>query len=294
MANNGHSPVKPYRTIIDTNDGGQYVNRLMVGTPTTGLIRMEWAAARYGQIIPMNWSYVQIIQFTYTPAYVPLGYMVADAQNIIVKEAIEKEMEWLLFVEHDVILPPDCFIRLNHYIQKAEIPVISGLYFTRSQPSDPLVFRGRGTGIYSDWTLGDLVWVDGVPTGILLVHCSILREMWNESESYQIGNQMVRRVFESPMDLWGDPEHTYSAVGTSDLNWCSKVIKGDYFKKSGWEEYQGREYPFLIDTNIFCQHINPDGERFPKPWELDEYKIKADDIGIAVNDGVGIKDKVGG
>ena len=258
-----NSPVEDYQTIVD-DSGGTWTNRLLIGTATTGLVRMEWVAARYGQIIPMNWSFVQVQQFI--NAYIPLRYQVADAQNLIVKEAIEKQFEWLLLIEHDVMLPPDAFIRFNRYILDETTPVVSGLYFTRSRPSDPLVFRGRGTSVHLKWKMGDKVWVDGVPTGCLLIHCGILREMWKDAEEYELQGQTTRRVFISPTDLWYDPEDArqlYTAVGTSDLNWCTRVIEGNYLKRAGWGKYARRKYPFLIDTNIFCRHINPDGEQFP-------------------------------
>lgn len=257
------SPVREYQTIIDDN-GGPYVNRLMIGTATTGLVRIEWVRARYGQIIPMNWSYMEVQQ--YLNSYIPLRYQVADAQNLIVKEALEKNFEWLLLIEHDVVLPFDALLRFNRYILQEDTPIVSGLYFTRSRPSEPLVFRGRGTSYYAKWKMGDLVWCDGVPTGCLLIHCGILREMWKDCEEYQLGGQVTRRVFITPTDLWFDPEDArqlYTAIGTSDLNWCYRVMEGNYFKKAGWNEYQKKKYPFLIDTNIFCRHINPDGEQFP-------------------------------
>lgn len=260
---NDNSPVREYRTVVD-DSGGSYVNRLLIGTATTGLVRMEWVAARYGQIIPMNWSFVMVSQFI--NSYIPLRYQVADAQNLIVREVIEKDFEWLLLIEHDIILPPDAFIRFNRYILQEDTPIVSGLYFTRSRPAEPLVFRGLGTSYYTKWKLGDLIWCDGVPTGCLLIHAGILREMWKDADEYKILDQKTRRVFQSPMDLWYDPEDArqlYTAVGTSDLNWCKRVIDGKYLKKAGWNDYAKKKYPFLIDTNIFCRHINPDGEQFP-------------------------------
>lgn len=260
---NGGSPVREYQTKVDTN-GQNYVNRLLVGTPVTGLVRVEWVSARYGQIIPMNWSYIYLNQFI--NSYMPLRYQVADAQNLIVKAAIEQDMEWLFLLEHDVVLPPDAFMRLNHYILEEKAPVVSGLYFVRGRPSYPLVFRGRGNSVYTRWKLGDKVWVDGVPTGCLLIHMGIIREMWQDSEEYTVGNQVTRRVFNTPRDLWFDPEDDSRIVasgGTSDLAWCTRVMEGGYFKKAGWGKYNRKKYPFLIDTEIFCRHINPDGEMFP-------------------------------
>ena len=124
-------------------------------------------------------------------SYSPLRYQVADAQNLIVREVVQRDFEWLLLIEHDTCLPPDGFIRFNEYIRNADTPVVSGLYYTKTRPSEPLVFRGRGTSFYDDWKLGDRVWCDGVPTGCLLIHAGILRAMWAESEEYQVGNQTL-------------------------------------------------------------------------------------------------------
>lgn len=252
-----------YRTVVQDSGDPGYVNRLLVATPTTGSVRIEWVNARYGQIIPTNWSTVTMIQFM--NSYFPLRYQVADAQNLIVKEAIEKDFEWLFLLEHDVIIPPDCFIRLNDYIREKRIPVVSGLYYTRSRPAEPLIYRGRGSSYYTDWKQGDKVWVDGVPTGCLLVHCGILRAMWADSEEYMLNNTKVRRVFDTPRALWVDPETgTFNTTsGTSDLDWCSRVIAGNYFAKAGYEEYANNRWPFLVDTNLRCSHINPNGEQFP-------------------------------
>jgi hypothetical protein len=52
--------------------------------------------------------------------------------------------------------------------------------------------------------------------------------------------------------------------GTSDLEWCKRVVDGEYFTKAGWDKYQEMEFPFLCDTNIFCTHIDTmSGEMFP-------------------------------
>lgn len=270
------SPVRPYQIMVDENTNGAFVNRLLIGTATTGLIRMDWAQARFGQIIPMNWSNIVVTRWfgPWTPTVVPLGYMVADAQNLIVKSAIDNDMEWLLLHEHDVILPLDCFIKLNQYIRKADVPVVSGLYFSRSEPSDPLIFRGRGTGVYTDFKIGDEVWADGVPTGMLLIHMGIIREMWKDSEEYQVGNEFTRRVFESPVEAWNNPSETnyWTRTGTSDLNWCTRVMDEGYFAKAGWHEYQDKEYPFLVDTSLFCLHQDiGTGVKYPPEHTIQRY-----------------------
>ena len=270
------NPLRPYRVIVQDSGDPGYTNALLVGTACTGLVRVEWVAARYGQLVPLNWSLAGHMQVMAGGVldYMPLRYQVADAQNLIVAEAIRLDMEWLFLLEHDVVLPPGAFFRLNHWMNETPAPVVSGLYFSRAYPSEPMVFRGRGTGVFTDWRLGDAVAVDGVPTGCLLVHMGLIRTMWEDSAPYTVRGLQTRRVFETPRTSWSDPETglTNMAVGTSDLEWCRRVIEGDYLRKSGWTDYAGREYPFIVDTGLFCRHINPDGTQYPDKQSVAQFE----------------------
>lgn len=261
--------ILPENNIILENKG-PWMNRILIGTPSSGLVRMEWVLARFGQVIPTNWSATDAIQWIST--FAPMKYLVADAQNLIVRTLIEKDFEWLLLIESDNLLPPDAFIRINRYMLDGKIPIVSGLYFTKSDPPEPLLYRGRGNSYYQDWKMGDKVWVDGVPTGTLLIHNSILKAMWKESPEYIINGQITRRVFQTPEKVWQDPESGgyHLVVGTSDLAWCERVMKEEFFRKAGWPKYQKMKYPFLIDTNIFIKHIDESGRQFPikDPKEL--------------------------
>jgi len=224
---------------------------------------MEWVLGRYGQITPCNWSLVQTLQYIHT--YAPMGYMVADAQNVIVNEAVIGNYEWLLLIEDDTIPPIDAFVRINEYMRNGDIPVVSGLYFTKSSPPEPLVYRGRGNSYYSGWKMGDKVWADGIPTGFFLCNMKVMRLMWEESPEYKAGEVTARRVFEQPAEVWYDPEQLCmkTVTGTSDLRWCDRVIREDVLRRAGWAKIGRRKYPFLIDTNLFCKHISPDGIMYP-------------------------------
>lgn len=258
------SSTKTAETTIKDSGSPTYVQRLLVATPTTGLVRMEWVAARYNQIIPTNWSKTDMIQ--YMSSYVPLRYTVADAQNLAVKAALEGKFEWLLFIEHDTMPPIDALQRFTDYMDKGDVPIVSGLYFTRSVPPEPMVYRGRGNHYFRDWKLGDKVWVDGVPTGMLLVSSKVLQAVWDDSAEYRcFDGSVTRRVFDSPMKTWYNEEKgaQETLVGTSDLDFCVRLMTGGYLAKAGWPEIQKQQYPFLIDTNIYCKHIDPDGTQFP-------------------------------
>ena len=198
------SPVRPIRYIVENDDEIGYVNRIIVGTPTRGSVRIEWHSAVRGLMVPPNWSMVTMPQ--QMSPYIPLRFQVADAQNLIVAKCLELDFEWLLLLEDDVVPPVDLFVKLNDYMREGQVPVVSGLYYLKSEPSEPIIYRGAGTGSFHDFELGEKVWADGVPTGCLLIHHAILRTMWDDSEEYNVGSQTVRMVFQSPAKSWMDPE----------------------------------------------------------------------------------------
>ena len=259
--------------IIQSKDPEAMVRRLIVGTPTRGSVRMEWVLARYGQVTPCNWSLGQYLQ--YVDATAPVGFMVPDAQNVIVKSAIEEGYEWLLFIEDDTIPPADAFLRLNEYMRNGDIPVVSGLYYTKSNPPEPLVYRGLGNSYYDDWKMGEKVWADGIPTGFFLCNVKVLKVMWDESPEYVTGGILTRRVFDAPARVWFDPDtHSVNTeTGTSDLAWCKRVIRDDVLRRAGWPKIGKKQYPFLVDTNLFCHHIDASGVVYP-PWNVSPDQLK--------------------
>jgi len=275
---NDYSSWGQIRQELDKNPASHnatWTNRILIAIPTTGLVRIEWMMARYGQVIPTNWSQVEMVQWMST--YVPLEYQLPDAENLIAKKVVEGDYEWFLSIEQDNLIPPDAFLRLNEYMTENKTPIISGLYYTKSHPAEPILYRGRGNGSFRDFKLGDKVWCDGIPFGFTLIHGSIIKALWNESEEYMVGNEVTRRVFSLPNYNVGnfgfenkedDPEapadgrFAYTR-GTTDLAFCKRVMKDKIFEKAGWPEYQKKKYPFLVDTNILVQHIDNTGRQYP-------------------------------
>lgn len=246
-------------------------NRIMIGIPMTGLLRSEWVIARYGQVIPCNWSQTDCLHWL--NQWSPLNFLVADARNIIVNSFIKENFEWLFFIDHDVILPPMTVLKLNERMLQNKVPMWSGLYFTKSVPSEPLVYRGRGNGYYNKWKFGDEIWVDAIPMGCTMIHRSILKVLYDESESYELPGVTVKRVFETPARTWYDPGTLswFNQTGTEDITFCTRIIEEDVFKKAGWDKYAKKKFPFLLDASIFCKHIDFDGIQYPSKGEEAEY-----------------------
>lgn len=238
-------------------------HRLLISTPTTGMVRMEWVNARFGQTIPTNWSHVDVVSFL--NPHVPIGFQLTDAENMAAKAVVEGRFEWLLFLEHDNVLPPNAFVRLNQYMIKKSHPVVAGLYFTKSSPPEPMVYREAGKGFYADWKMGDKVACSGVPFGFTLIHGDIIRALWKESPEYLVGSDKTRRVFDTPSEAFLDPKSQDYLLtsGTSDLAFCKRLKDDKIFEKAGWPEFQKMEHPLLVDTNIYIKHIDNDGVMWP-------------------------------
>lgn len=251
---NGDAPIGPKEL---------WNKRVLIFTPSRGLVRHEWVHARYGQIIPTNWSMVDMTQFL--SPYIPIGFQLADAQNLMAKKVVEDDYEWIIYIEDDNVIPPDTFRRFNEYMIDRKVPIVSGLYFTKSIPPEPLIYREAGTGYFNDWKMGDLVWAEGVPFGCRLEHGSFVKEAWKNSPEYMVGGTVTRRVFGEPCGNRYNAEKggTETYGGTTDLAWCKRIMDEKLFEKCGWAEYQKMPYPFLVDTNIFVRHIDQEGKMWP-------------------------------
>ena len=255
-------------TVIKQAKNKKWKKRLMISTPTLGIIRYEWAQAKYGQVIPVNWENSGFdVKYEKTLDFVPVGFSIDDAYNMITYQAIKADVEWLLIIEDDVCIPPTCYVKMGAYMDKGDIPVVSGLYYLKGEPTVPLIFKGNGNGAFTDFKKGDKVWVDGVPMGCLLIHMSILKTMHAEAEVYTTheGNKL-KKVFETPRHQFIDPETLtmMNVMGTQDLDWCRKIKTRGILKKAGWAKIAKRKYPFLCDTSIFCKHIDINtGKQYP-------------------------------
>jgi len=225
---------------------------------------MEWVNARYGQTIPTNWSHVDVQQWM--SPYIPVQYQLSDAENLIAKMVVEGNFEWFLSIEDDNVLPANALIKINQYIIKGDEPVVGGLYFTKSVPPEPILYRGQGQGFYADWKMGDKVRVDGLPFGFTLIHGSIIRTLWEESEEYLVNGQVTRRVFNAPNEVVQDPETGgfLANAGTSDLAFFKRLKEDGILAKAGWPKHQKMEFPYLVDTNLFIKHIDQEGGIWPQ------------------------------
>lgn len=244
---------------------------MLLGSPTLGVIRMEWHNAMTGMVSPPNWALVRST---------PQGYLVPDAQNILVDTVLRGSFRALLLIEDDTCPPPQALIEFDRWLWKMERkqapPVVSGLYHIKGSAEvrkgkhggiallgpEPLAYRGSGQRAYRDWKPGDVIWVSGIPTGALLVHRSVL-EAWAKEpdvETYSLPGYPwpLKKIFQNPALVWIDPQTqgVHASTGTSDLWWSEHTIQRRILAKAGWPQFARRQYPYIIDTNLRFGHID--------------------------------------
>lgn len=245
--------------------------QVLLGHPTLGTVRMEWVNAIQGMVTPPNWALVRSA---------PQGYLVPDAQNMLVDSMLRGAFRALLIIEDDTCPPPHALIQFDRWFWKMERkkapPIVSGLYHIKGSQEartgktggielmgpEPLAYRGGGQRAYRDWTPGDVIWVSGIPTGALLIHRSVL-EAWAKEpdvETYTLPGYPwpLKRIFQNPAQVWIDPQTqgVHCATGTSDLWWSEHTIKRNILGKAGWSQYARKPFPYVIDTSLRFGHID--------------------------------------
>lgn len=138
---------------------------LAVGVPAAGrLTTVHWGINLAAQIYPLN------IAVDYC---CPEGYDSDEARNMIVQYAMEANARWIWMVDDDVLPPNTAVQRLMHsMIGKPEVMASAGIYYSKSDIPQPVVFEGRGTGPYWDWKRGEVFELpDGgfIGTGCMLI-----------------------------------------------------------------------------------------------------------------------------
>jgi glycosyltransferase involved in cell wall biosynthesis len=219
-------------------------HKILVSIPFTGLVRFEWHMAMQTIVYPTNWLHT---------TFCPAGFEVGVARNEAVQAALGGGFDWLFFIDHDVLLPPDIYIKLRKYMTAGDKPIVAGLYYTKASTPEPLIYRGRGTGPYYDWNPGDGVWADATGMGCTLINMRLFRAMkppW----------------FVTPRDFSIDASGYSRATGTEDIYWYDRVINEGVIEKAGFK-IPDPKLPVYVDTSIMCEHIDNDGRKFPSCME---------------------------
>jgi len=106
------------------------------------------------------------------------NYKVDIAKERLAELALANHVQWVFFLDDDVIPPPDTLLKMVRlWRSDPKYKVISGVYWSKSDPPVPLIFRGNLEGSYWDWTIYDLIKADGAGAGCLFVDTEVFKKL---------------------------------------------------------------------------------------------------------------------
>lgn len=136
------------------------------------------------------WSYSQLIDFNAQWVCGPDQYINYDrpnhsfhsfARNDIAKAA---RGEWTLQLDTDHSFSPDLLLRLLNVMRKYDADVVSGLYFQKSPPHLPNLWRWKEDGETAQqiagWDKGEVLEIGVAGGGCLLVKNRVFDRIYNE------------------------------------------------------------------------------------------------------------------
>jgi glycosyltransferase involved in cell wall biosynthesis len=184
---------------------------VLVGILTRGIVPTRWACGYRDLNIPPGGK----------PIFLS-GMPFDHARNEACKAALAGGYKWLFFLDDDVIPPPDAIEKLARH----ELDIVSGLYYRRHVPVEPVALRNvpGGRQYVRDFKPGDVVEVDVVGAGCLLIHRRVLEAV-------------PKPWFEWLCDREDLPK---SQQISEDYAFCEKA------KRNGFRIY--------LDTSVQCDH----------------------------------------
>ncbi len=137
---------------------------VLVGIPSLEPrpISWGWVENQYSLGFPLGSSHTRL---RVADAYVD------DARNALVAKALEINADYVFFISDDVHVPPNAFTQLWSH----RAPIVTGVYWDKSYPTFPYLWRGLLKGPYLDWKVGEYVEVDLAGCDCLLVHTDVFR-----------------------------------------------------------------------------------------------------------------------
>jgi hypothetical protein len=208
--------------------------RVLVVILTTEVTSMAWSFGFKNLVIPGSFTGL---------SGMPFGH----ARNTGCMKLLEIGWEWLFFLDSDVIPPPDAILRLVAHKQ----PIVSGLYYRRNNPLAPVMLRNtpQGRTWVVDYKVPDLMEVDFVGSGCLLIHRDVLLAM-----PPVLPNTNANRWFEWTVDRDDLPQQDRMS---EDFKFCERA------RNLGCK--------ILVDTSIQCKHCGYSESKAPgalTPLEL--------------------------
>ncbi len=136
-----------------------------------------------GRPVPVDWHIqMSMLQYPTNTTHQKLfrkGLPQDVALNEMAEQSLEVGAEYMLSIDDDTQPPPGVILELIRVLEGAEEAVMAcgGIYTTKSNPPEPIVYLDMGQGSYWNWRIGDIFPCFAVGNGCLMVRTKIFQMM---------------------------------------------------------------------------------------------------------------------
>lgn len=182
------------------------MKKILIAIPTMATVPIEFMLSMLG---------LQTVE--QTEVSVVANSLVYTARNQLALKAIEEKFDYILWLDSDMVFPSDTLKKLYEKAEKNNLDFISGLYFSRTQPQKPVVYKSidweqdpktalikHSAEPWYDYPKDQIFGIGGSGFGCVLVKTSLIKLI---AERFQVS------PFE-PMPFLGE-----------DLAFCWRVSK---------------------------------------------------------------------
>jgi predicted SAM-dependent methyltransferase len=200
---------------------GKHGVNVVVGVPTFGMVSIYFMQGRLSQQFPLVSSAID--KFV-------LNKPIADARNEIVQFALDCDANYVFWLDDDVVAPSDAFLKMWRHNKD----IINGVYWSKSNPPMPLLFRGHLDGPYMNWHYGDLIEIDAAGNGLTLVKTDVYRQIEKKMGGpwYSVEYGSFAGVKESPFNNTEDLYFYWKARECGYKIWADTTIQAPHYDKN--------------------------------------------------------------
>ena len=151
--------------------------------------------------------------------------LIYDARNKLAKRAIEDGFDRVLWLDSDILFEPDLMIRMANHLDNG-IEYISGLYFKRQYPTEPVCFESvvqtqndgeiiTEINVYKNYPKDQLFEVDATGFGAVMMTVDLLKKV---EDKYGL-------LFSPQLGLGEDMSFCWRAKQIGAKLYCDSSIK---------------------------------------------------------------------
>jgi hypothetical protein len=186
-------------------------------------------------ITPLNTTMTYLVEW---------GRLSAEARQIMTKQAIRLNAKYILYWDIDTLPPQLGLYTLHNFMERnPDVGAISGIYTTRENPNEPLLYTAHGEGAAWDFPMGPQAEpqpIFGAGAGFLLARVDAIKDVMAKEAEANGG-------VEVPM--WADERTMDSGEGNArKITWGHDVRFCYLLNKNGW--------PVYGDGRVLCDHVD--------------------------------------